>query len=39
MASQGVDVIGSSPSEFAAFLQQDIVKYAKIVKTANIRIE
>ena len=37
--AQGVDVIGSSPAEFAAFIQQDIAKYAKIVKTAGIRID
>jgi tripartite-type tricarboxylate transporter receptor subunit TctC len=39
MASQGVDIVGSSPAEFAAYVQQDIVRYAKLVKTANIKIE
>jgi tripartite-type tricarboxylate transporter receptor subunit TctC len=39
LASQGVDSIGSSPSELAAFLRQDIAKYAKLVKAANITID
>ena len=38
-SAQGVDVIGSSAAEFAAFIQQDVAKYAKIVKTAGIRID
>ncbi len=39
MAAQGVDVIGSSPAEFAAFIRQDVVKYEKLVKSAGIRVE
>ncbi len=38
-AVQGIDVIGSSPAEFAAFIKQDLVKYEKLVKTAGIRID
>jgi len=38
-AAQGVDVIGGTPQEFAAFIKQDVEKYAKLVKTAGIRIE
>jgi tripartite-type tricarboxylate transporter receptor subunit TctC len=38
-AGQGFDVIGSSPSELAAFIKQDVAKYAKLVKTAGIRID
>lgn len=38
-AVQGIDVIGSSPAEFAAFIRQDLAKYEKLVKTANIRID
>jgi tripartite-type tricarboxylate transporter receptor subunit TctC len=38
-AVQGIDVIGSSPAEFAAFIKQDLAKYEKLVKTANIRID
>ena len=39
MASQGVDVITSTPAEFAAFLRQDIAKYAKLVKSAKITVD
>ena len=39
MAAQGVDVIGNSPAEFAAFIKQDVVKYEKLVKSAGIKIE
>jgi tripartite-type tricarboxylate transporter receptor subunit TctC len=38
-ASQGVDVIASSPEEFAAFIKQEVVKYEKLIKTANIHVE
>ena len=38
-AAQGIDVIGSSPAEFAAFIKQDLAKYEKLVKTAGIRID
>lgn len=37
--SQGVDVIASSPAEFAAFIRQEVVKYEKIIKTSNIHVE
>jgi tripartite-type tricarboxylate transporter receptor subunit TctC len=39
MAAQGVDVIGGTPAELAAFVKQDIVKYDKLVKSAGIKIE
>jgi tripartite-type tricarboxylate transporter receptor subunit TctC len=38
-ALQGIDVIGGSPAQFAAFIRQDVAKYAKLVKTAGIRID
>ena len=38
-AAQGIDIIGSSPAEFAAFIKQDVAKYEKLVKTAGIRID
>ena len=37
--SQAVDVIASSPEEFAAFIRQDVAKYEKLIKTANIHVE
>jgi tripartite-type tricarboxylate transporter receptor subunit TctC len=39
MAAQGVDVIGSTPAELAAFIKQDLVKYENLVKSAGIRVE
>ena len=32
----GLDAVGGTPAQFAAFIRQDIAKYAKIVKTAGI---
>jgi tripartite-type tricarboxylate transporter receptor subunit TctC len=39
LAAQGVDVVASPPPEFAAFIKQDVAKYAKLVKTAGIRVD
>ena len=38
-AVQGIDVIGGTPAEFAAFIRQDVAKYAKLVTTAGIKID
>ena len=32
----GLDAVGGTPEQFAAFIRQDIAKYAKIVKVAGI---
>jgi tripartite-type tricarboxylate transporter receptor subunit TctC len=37
--AQGVNVVGSSSEEFALYLKNDVAKYAKLVKAANIPIE
>ena len=39
LADVNLRVVGSSPTEFAAFLAKEIEKYAVIVKTANIKAE
>jgi tripartite-type tricarboxylate transporter receptor subunit TctC len=39
LAAEGSDIVGSSPREFAAFLQDDIAKWAKVVKEAGIKGE
>jgi hypothetical protein len=31
-----IESIGSTPNEFARFLKEDLVKYAKIIKAAGI---
>lgn len=36
---QGIDIIGNSPTEFAAFIREDVAKYAKLIKAAGIRID
>jgi len=35
----GLDIIGSDPKAFAAFIKQDITTWAKVAKEANIRLE
>jgi tripartite-type tricarboxylate transporter receptor subunit TctC len=39
LAAQGVDAVGTTPEELAAIIKENIVKYAKLVKAADIRIE
>jgi tripartite-type tricarboxylate transporter receptor subunit TctC len=39
MASEGADPVGSSPQEFATFFRQEIDRYAKVIKAANIRLD
>ena len=34
-----LDAVGSSPSEFAAFLKLDRERYAQIIRSANIRLD
>ena len=38
LASQGVDTFISTPDQFAALIKAEIAKYAKIIKTANIKL-
>jgi tripartite-type tricarboxylate transporter receptor subunit TctC len=39
MKRQGMDTIGSSPVEFAAYLKSETEKWAKVVKSANIKAD
>ena len=39
LEKRGLDRIGGSPQQFGAFLREEIAKYAKIVKEANIKID
>jgi len=39
IAEQGAEVVGNTPAEFASFIGAERVKYARIVKDANIKIE
>lgn len=37
LSREGVDPVGSSPQEFAAYMKAEIAKWAKVVKTAGIQ--
>ncbi len=39
LINMGVDLIASSPEEFGAFLRAEIVRYAKVIKDAGIKVE
>jgi tripartite-type tricarboxylate transporter receptor subunit TctC len=39
MAAQGADVVGDSPEQFGAFMRDERVRWAKIVKDAAIKVE
>ena len=39
LEKRGLDPLGGTPQQFSAFLRQEIAKYAKLVKEANIKID
>ena len=39
LAAQGIDVAFVGPDAFAAVLRTDMAKYAKVIKTADIRMD
>lgn len=39
MTREGVEVVASSPKEFAAFIQAEIERWRKVIKQANVRID
>jgi tripartite-type tricarboxylate transporter receptor subunit TctC len=39
MAALGFEKIASTPDEFARRIRADIPKWAKVIQTANIRVE
>ena len=38
-ATAGLDTVSSTPAEFAAFIRSEIVKWGRVAKEANIKIE
>jgi len=38
-AEQGVEVVGSTPEEFSAFIKDDIAKWEKVIRQAGIKAE
>jgi tripartite-type tricarboxylate transporter receptor subunit TctC len=39
LATMGAEPVGSSPDEFRAFVKTEIVKWAKVVKAAGLKVE
>ncbi len=39
LAADGAEAVGSTPEQFATFIQSEIDKWTKVVKTAGIRVE
>ncbi len=39
IASQGADIVGNSPAEFAAFIAAESAKYAGIIKQAGVKLD
>ena len=39
MARDGADPVGSTPAELAAYYRREVLKYAKLIKAANIQPE
>src|SRR5207248_3395424 len=39
LAETGLRLVGNSPAEFAVFLAQEIEKFSRVVKAANIKAE
>jgi tripartite-type tricarboxylate transporter receptor subunit TctC len=39
IASQGADIVGNSPAEFAAYIAAESVKYARIIKQAGVKLD
>ena len=38
-AAQGAEVVGAGPEQLAAALRNDVVKWAKVVKAASVKID
>lgn len=39
LASQGLEAVGSSPQQYEAQLRAELIKYARIVKSAGIKVD
>jgi tripartite-type tricarboxylate transporter receptor subunit TctC len=39
MSHDGADPVGSTPGELAAYYRREVLKYAKLIKAANIQVE
>ncbi len=39
LAQLGSDIVGSTPAQFGALLKDDLARWAKVIKTAHVRID
>ena len=39
IASQGGDIVGNTPAEFAAFIAAESAKYARVIKQAGVKLD
>ena len=39
LAQQGIDRVGNSPAEAAAYLKSETIRWAKVIKAANMRVD
>ena len=39
LKAQGVDPVGNTPAQFAAYIRREIVKWAKVMQAANVKAE
>ena len=39
LKAQGVDPVGNTPEQFAVYIKQEVVKWAKVMQAANIKAE
>ena len=39
LAKQGLEAVGSTPAQYAARLRDERARYARLIRTAGIRIE
>jgi tripartite-type tricarboxylate transporter receptor subunit TctC len=39
IAAQGGEIVGNTPAEFAAFIDAESAKYAKIIREAGVKPE
>jgi len=39
LKAEGSDPVGSTPEQYAAFLREEIAKWARVIKLANVQAE
>ena len=37
MSAEGLQPVGNTPTEFAAFVREEMIKWARVVKAAKIK--